>query len=121
MRLIQFLGIIFFSVSILTANAQASSEEMDAHTTSVITPPVKLFPNPAIHFIDVKIENLNAADVHVSLHNIIGNEISAEKEILNSNEIRVRLKDIPSGYYLLALRDDKNHFRGTYKFLKRDN
>lgn len=80
---------------------------------------VQIFPNPSVEYVHVRIEQVQAADLRVSLHNIIGNEMSVETEIVNEHEIRLKVKDLDAGYYLIALRDDKIHFRGTYKFLKK--
>jgi hypothetical protein len=80
---------------------------------------VAIFPNPAVEYVHVRLEQVPANELSVSLHNIIGNEISVETEVLNEHEIRVRVKDLDAGYYLIALRNDKTNFRGTYKFVKK--
>lgn len=80
---------------------------------------VHLFPNPATEFVDVRLDAFAAENVRLTLHNIIGNELSVETEILDDHLIRVKVKDLASGYYLLAIKDEDSKFRGTYKFLKR--
>lgn len=80
---------------------------------------ITLYPNPAIEFIDINLSILQAGNVQLTLHNIIGNEIPIESEILEEHKIRVRVKDLATGYYLLAVRDEQSKFRGTYKFIKR--
>ena len=80
---------------------------------------VQLFPNPATEFVDVKLEQFPAQNVKLTVHNIIGNELQVETEILDEHLIRVKVKDLVSGYYLLAVKDEESKFRGTYKFLKR--
>lgn len=80
---------------------------------------IQIFPNPAVDFVHVRLESVNFNDVKVSLHNIIGNEMSIESEMVDEHEIRIRVKDLDTGYYLLALKDDHAKLRGTYKFLKR--
>jgi hypothetical protein len=80
---------------------------------------VQIFPNPATDFVNVKIEQVRAQDLQLSLRNIIGNEISVETEIVDEHELRIRVKDLAAGYYLLAMKDHDSKFRGTYKFLKR--
>jgi len=80
---------------------------------------VHIFPNPAVDFVHVKIDHFSAEHVKLTVHNIIGNEVPVEVEVLDKHELRVRVKDLNSGYYLLALKDDENRFQGTYKFLKR--
>lgn len=92
---------------------------MDQAVRHDISKTVQIFPNPAVEFVHVRLDHANFDKVKVSIHNIIGNEISAETERIDEHEIRIRVKDFDAGYYLLALEDDGSHFRGTYKFLKR--
>ena len=80
---------------------------------------ISIYPNPAIDFLNVKLAELNAHHAKVVVYNILGNEVQAEIEVMDDHEVRVRVKELASGYYLLAVRDEKTQFRGTYKFLKR--
>jgi len=80
---------------------------------------ISIYPNPAVDFVNVKLGELSAHHAKVTLYNILGNEVQAEVEVLDEHEVRVRVKELSTGYYLLAVRDDKTQFRGTYKFLKR--
>jgi hypothetical protein len=58
-------------------------------------------------------------NLSVTLHNIIGNEIRVETDILDEHTLRIKVKDLDAGYYLLALNDSQSKFKGIYKFLKR--
>jgi hypothetical protein len=80
---------------------------------------VRIFPNPAVEFVHVRIDQFKAADIRLSLHNIIGNEVNTETEIVDEHEIRVRVKDLASGYYLLAMKDKDSKFTSTFKFVKK--
>jgi hypothetical protein len=80
---------------------------------------VRIFPNPAVEFVHVRIDQFKAEDIKLSLHNIIGNEVSTETEIVDEHEIRVRVKDLASGYYLLAMKDKDSKFSSTFKFVKK--
>lgn len=80
---------------------------------------ITLYPNPAAEYINVKLGSLQASHVKLTLYNIIGNEVAIETELMEENILRVRVKDLSTGYYLLAVRDESIQFRGTYKFLKR--
>ncbi len=99
--------------------AQSQSEYTGQPEKLDIAKSVQIFPNPATDFVSVKIEQVRAQDIQLSLRNIIGNEISAETEIVDEHELRIRVKDLAAGYYLLAMKDHDSKFRGTYKFLKR--
>ena len=70
-------------------------------------------------FINIKSTVLNARQIKLVIYNILGNEIQAETEIIDDHEVRVRVKELSTGYYLIAVRDEQTQFRGTYKFLKR--
>lgn len=105
---------VLFGIT-LSAHAQFSRE-----TSSDAGKSVSVYPNPAADdYVFVKMEDLDARNVKVMLYNIIGNEIRTEVEVLDQHEIRMRIKDLSAGYYLIALREDGAKFRGTYKFLKR--
>ena len=120
MRLVRLVFIVVLATAFQRGWAQQSppddfpiSQEVD------IAKSVHIFPNPATEYVHVKVDELPAEKVQLTLHNIIGNEVEVEKEIVNEHELRVRVKDLASGYYLIALKDDDSKFRGTYKFLKR--
>lgn len=80
---------------------------------------VKVFPNPAVDFIHVKVEHAKAENLKLTLHNIIGNEMRIESEIVDEHEVRIRVKDLTSGYYLLAIKDDQSGLRTIHKVLKK--
>lgn len=80
---------------------------------------VQIFPNPAVEYVHIKTENAKAEDIKLTVHNIIGNAVETETEIVSEHELRVKVKDLAAGYYLIALRDETSNFKGTYKFLKR--
>ncbi|MEP2771556.1 MAG: T9SS type A sorting domain-containing protein [Fulvivirga sp.] len=80
---------------------------------------VKLFPNPSVEYLNVTIANSDLENVTFTVHNIIGNVVEVEVEEVGENDFKVNVKDLPTGYYLLAIKDEKKHFRETYKFLKK--
>ena len=38
--------------------------------------------------------------------------------MLDENTLRIKVKDLATGYYLIGLNDDKQKLKGIYKFLK---
>lgn len=80
---------------------------------------VALFPNPATDYISVLFEEAKAREAVLVMYTIIGNEVAIEPELVDENEVRIRVRDLPSGYYLLAVRNEKSGLRVTRKFLKR--
>jgi len=84
-----------------------------------ISKSVQIYPNPAVEFVHVRLEHVNVDNVKVTLHNIIGNEMNIETDKLDEHTLRIKVKDLDAGYYLLALNEDQSKFKGIYKFLKR--
>ncbi|MDL5048848.1 T9SS type A sorting domain-containing protein [Oscillatoria amoena NRMC-F 0135] len=115
MRIVSFTILAVISLLSLPAHAQYSRE-----TSADVSKGISVYPNPAADdYVFVKMEDLDARQVKFTLYNIIGNEIRTEIEVLDQHEVRMRIKDLAAGYYLIALREDGTKFRGTYKFLKR--
>src|SRR6185295_13280258 len=112
--------IVIFSVLVLLLTQFAVAQNHDVFAASTVIEPIKsakIFPNPASDFLSIKFEAPIAKTVKITLHNIIGNSLDVETEIVDEFEIRLRVKDLPTGYYLIALKDDGNA-RGSFKFLK---
>jgi hypothetical protein len=80
---------------------------------------VQVYPNPAVDYLSVKFESAVAKTSKLEIHSIIGSSIELEQEIVDDFEIRVKVKDLPVGYYVIAVHDPMNNTRGIYKFLKR--
>jgi hypothetical protein len=80
---------------------------------------VQVYPNPAVDYLSLKFESAVAKTSKVEIHSIIGSAIEVEQEIIDEFEIRVKVKDLPVGYYVIAVHDPMNNTRGIYKFLKR--
>ena len=80
---------------------------------------VKLFPNPATEFLTVKFETPQARKVKLVLHNIIGSELETEAEIIDDFEVRIKVKDLSTGFYLLLIRNDETGVKTANKFLKK--
>lgn len=83
---------------------------------------IHIYPNPTndfTDFVNIRVSPLKAHHVKLALHNIIGNEVTVDKEIVDEHELRIKVKDLASGYYLLTVQDQENNFRGVYKILKR--
>jgi Secretion system C-terminal sorting domain len=80
---------------------------------------VKLYPNPATEFLSLRLESPISHHLKLTVHNIIGNSVEVESEIIDDHEVRLKVKDLSAGYYLLAVNDESSGFKGVYKFLKR--
>ena len=108
-----------FALSSGAAMAQMKEDNGAPFGQRELSKSVRLYPNPAIEFVNIKFEEPVAKRTQVTLHNILGSAMESEQEVIDEYEIRVRIKDLPTGYYLLALKDQLSDQRGTFKFLKR--
>ena len=110
---------IVFGVLVVFVTQFAVAQSHDSFAAVGADPikTVKIFPNPATEYLSIKFETPIAKSVKVTLHNIIGNSLDVESEIIDEYELRLKVKDLPTGYYLLALKDEGNA-RGSMKFLK---
>lgn len=107
--------LLLCSISVASFAQVAPAFPEKADPTKSIT----IYPNPTTDFVHIKLATLNANQVKITLYNILGNEVSAETEVVDDHEVRIRVKEFSTGYYLIAVRDELTQFRGTYKFLKR--
>ncbi len=117
MRLLNLIFLLLFVTTGEICLAQAS-ESAQADKAD-LSKSISVYPNPATDFLNIKLMVLNAHKTKLALYNILGNEIQAETEVISDTEVRVRVKELSTGYYLIAVRDEQTQFRGTYKFLKR--
>lgn len=114
-----FYLLIFLITSVAFSASAQVREDLEVKNHRIDQSSVHLFPNPAVDFVHIRVESVPVRELKISVHNIIGNVVPVETEVVDEHELRVRVKDLTSGYYLLAVKDDTEHFRGTYKFLKR--
>jgi hypothetical protein len=111
---------LFFALlSLLCANAIAQSREEVVFSGQPEPVAVKIYPNPAIEYLHVTFEQPVAKEAKLTVHNIIGNVLEVETETIDDHEVRVKVKDLPVGYYIIAIRDERTNSRSNLKFLKR--
>jgi len=113
----KYLLIIFLALG-LAVQAQVR-EEYTAEVSRTDPAKIHIFPNPAVDYVHVRIDQMPVKNVKLTVHNILGNEMRLETEEIDEHEIRVRVKDLDAGYYFIAVKDDDENFRATYKFVKR--
>jgi hypothetical protein len=116
MRQLILISICILAISSIS-KAQSAFDEVAPQQNNPAK--IHLYPNPATEFIHVRLEGVKVVNLKLKVHNIIGNEMPAEVEFLGENELRVRVKEFATGYYLLAMQEEESNFAGTYKFVKR--
>ena len=120
MKNIKYITLILL-IAFGASNLFAQSGELNRFSNEKLSikNEVKIFPNPSVDYVQLKIENSDLENLSFTVHNIIGNTVNVDIQKLGDNEFRFRVEDLPAGYYLIAIKDDKNVFKETYKFLKR--
>jgi Secretion system C-terminal sorting domain len=113
-----FKPIVILSLAVLLMFSAKAQVKDDSYATDP-TKAIRLFPNPAVDFVSVRFETPLANIVQVSLHDIIGNEIPVEMEVYGEYEIHLKIKDLPTGYYLVTVKQEEGSHRSILKFLKR--
>lgn len=121
MKFLKYISILFIVVLVSAQGFAQGSGELDRfeNESLSIKNEVKLFPNPSVDYLEVRINNSTIENATFTVHNIIGNIVKVEIEHVAESEYRLRVEDLAPGYYLLAIKDDQSLFKETYKFLKR--
>ncbi|MEA2105600.1 MAG: GEVED domain-containing protein, partial [Bacteroidota bacterium] len=65
---------------------------------------VNVYPNPAIDYITVTVENGSRVGT-ISIYNMIGSLVKVEE--INGNEKEVDISDLPVGSYIISIEDEK--------------
>jgi hypothetical protein len=98
------------------AIAQVHDEAFKANDP---TKSAQVYPNPATDFVNLKFESPIAKNVRLEFHTIIGTTIELEHEVVDEFEIKVKVKDLSAGYYIIGVHDSQSGSRAIHKFLKR--
>ena len=75
---------------------------------------INIYPNPAKEFCKIEILGCDLDNIHVLMYNSIGKQIDI-KSSCRKNEIKINTKNLPSGIYLLSVRDYENNTQKTKK------
>jgi hypothetical protein len=110
----------FFLLLFLSGTAFGQNQDVIAYTPEKmdLSKSITVYPNPAIDYVNIKLSTLEASTAKITLYTILGGELQIE-ETVNEHEVRLKVKDLATGYYLIAVRDEQLQFKATYKFLKR--
>lgn len=117
--MIRIKTILFGIFIALSVSAFSQSAEGVFAETSGVGKAVQMYPNPATDYLIIKLQSPHAGSVKLAMHSVIGNILNIEKEQIDDYEVRVRVKDLPSGYYFLSIKEEESGLKATYKFLKR--
>ena len=105
-------------IVLISTQAFAQSHDELSHASD-LTKSVQVYPNPATDYVNLKFESPIAKSIRLEFHTIIGTTIELEHEVVDEFEIKVRVKDLSAGYYLIGVHDSQSGSRAIHKFLKR--
>jgi len=122
-KLLLFALTYFLLFGIATAQSAFSEEQSVSlpylqDDQIIIKNKIEIFPNPAVEYIYIKINNSELENVEMELFNIIGNSLSFDLEEIEKNSYRIKVEDFPPGYYLLMIKDPIQRFNQAFKFHK---
>ncbi len=96
-----------------------SAESNIFHEPLISTNKIEIYPNPAVEYIIVDIDNSTLANTEFELRSIIGTEIKIKPEEMGNGRFRINVKDYATGYYFLIVKDEVTRFKKAYRFLKK--
>jgi len=104
---------------LITSHAFAQSHD-EAFRSNDPAKTAQVYPNPATaDFITLKFETPIAKTVKLQFHSIIGTSLDLEHEAIDEYEIKVKVKDLATGYYIIGVQDSQSGSRAIHKFLKK--
>jgi hypothetical protein len=103
---------------LIGSHAMAQSHD-EVLRTSDPAKSAQVYPNPATDFVALKFESPIAKTVKLEFHTIIGTTIELEHEVIDDYEVKVKVKDLSPGYYIIGVHDASSGSRAIHKFLKR--
>ncbi|WP_421875595.1 T9SS type A sorting domain-containing protein [Marinoscillum sp.] len=112
---------LFLSVTALSQDQEdnvVSAETTFSNASLDLNNRIELYPNPAVDYIVVEINNSTLENAEFELHSIIGNEIKIKAEDLGNGRYRIPVKNFATGYYFIVVKDETTRFKKAYRFLK---
>lgn len=106
------------------ANSSTFTVDVLADKTFRPIDSVAIWPNPAINFIRAAVRYMgNGEKLYFSVYDMTGRSQAMFTHPLTDRTLQKNLdiSQLPAGYYMLEIKDEKNQFRWSGKFLKAGN
>ena len=108
-----FFGVVWSQTASSSVNGQQLAS-LSKNKSSFQTPKIKIYPNPATHYIKLsKVQDVRK----IKILSLIGNAIKTYK--VQALEEKYNVADLPNGLYLIQLLDYKNKVITTQRLNKR--
>ena len=120
----KLLSISFALLLSVTAWSQTSenslvrAENKFPNQAIELTNKIEIYPNPAVEYVIVKINNSTLSNTEIEMRSIIGNEIKVTVEDLGDGRYKIPVKNFATGYYFVVVKDEVLRFKKAYRFLK---
>jgi len=114
----------FFWLSCFATFGQSQQENIVSAENDVFAEAIEasnkleLYPNPAVDYLIIQINNSTLLNAEFELHSIIGNEIDIQTDDLGGGRYRIPVKELASGYYFIVIKDEISRYKKARKFLK---
>jgi hypothetical protein len=84
-------------------------------TPDLFASDVKMFPNPAVSYFTLRLDDQKEKMKYVQLFDMTGKLVYQIKNI-NSNEVQVSREDLPTGLYMVKIGLNKKEIQGKLVF-----
>lgn len=86
------------------------------NTKELVRNKLKIFPQPATHYLQVQLPNSNTLDsCMVKIYDFNGSLLHSQKtKIMNDRPIRINTAQLPAGNYLLNVITEKHQYNSTF-------
>ena len=119
--------LLVISLCFLFGSIQAQSTNNEGEVLSSETTPfdnselevkniIKVFPNPAIDYLNVEIQNSDLVKVEFEVFDIIGNRIKVNPERIGNDKFRIPVSELHVGYYMLIIKDPFSRHKDILRF-----
>jgi len=112
-------GLLFASVTALAQGPGPKGGYQRAQIPNGEHRLVRLSPNPAETNISVRLGIPQMRTTSFQIHNIIGNLVETDVEIISDFEASLNVKELSPGIYLLTVHNELTGTKGVYKFVKK--
>jgi hypothetical protein len=127
LKLVSYILSLLISLSISvsvfgqdrTSNSLQVENSINQQASLDIRNQIEVYPNPAVEFLIVEIQNSELINTQFEMHSLIGNEITIDPEEIGYNLYRIPVKSFATGYYFLVVKDEISRYKKAFKFLKK--
>jgi hypothetical protein len=101
------------------AKAQESRMQQ-ARQEAVTQMDIQYYPNPVVDQLIIEVKEDQIAErLTIRVLNLIGSEMKPEIDRSEPGKVKLNVNDLPTGYYMVSVRDELNRQSQTFRILKK--